>query len=373
MFKFNMLGQEIVEELSNLIQEQVILTDRRGFIQASTDPERINQFHEGALLSLQQKQTLYMTEQETACLRGVRKGIVLPLIIDEEPIAVLGITGEPDKIQPQAQLILRVVELFIQDSLKRKAKEEKVREREFFVFDWLTSHKKDDRFLERGTLLGIDVTNYQQVLVIEGQQEEALFTLEDLDTYNAIQNMHQAVEMIRWGQNKLLLLLPDLPEEKLKNELDYFLLYIKRRKKLEMAAGVGGIHHPFELGKSYNEAERALIVSKKTGRVVVEQELRFELVIQSIPETTKEEFIRRTVASLVGETELVDNLRVWFNENQSMQTTSQRLHIHKNTLNYRLQKVERLTGLSVSAIPDVFLLYLGIQLLDEKESHLITI
>lgn len=135
MFQFDTLGQEIVEELSSLIQEQVILTDRRGFIQASTDPKRINQFHEGALLSLRQKKILYMTEKELERLRGVRKGIVLPLIISGEPIAVLGITGEPDKIQPQAQLILRVVELFIQDSLKRKEKEEKVREREFFVLN----------------------------------------------------------------------------------------------------------------------------------------------------------------------------------------------------------------------------------------------
>src|SRR6476620_9236960 len=105
MFQFDTLGQEIVEELSNLIQEEVILTDRRGFIQASTDLERLNQFHEGALLSLREKKILHMTEKEMDILRGVRKGVVLPIVIEGEPIAVLGITGEPKRIHPQAQLI----------------------------------------------------------------------------------------------------------------------------------------------------------------------------------------------------------------------------------------------------------------------------
>lgn len=372
MFQFDTLGQEIVEELSSLIQEQVILTDRRGFIQASTDPKRINQFHEGALLSLRQKKILYMTDKELERLRGVRKGIVLPLIISGEPIAVLGITGDPEKIQPQAQLILRVVELFIQDSLKRKEKEEKVREREFFVFEWLTSTKKDERFLERGTLLGIDVEKYKQVVVIEAVNDDDQFTVEELDSFIVIQNIHPEMKMTRWGQNKLLLLLPDIPEDKLMNELEYFLLHLKRRKKIAVAAGIGGNAHPLELGKSFNEAERAVAVSKRVGRVVLERELRFDLIIQSLPETTCDEFIRRTVEPLGGDMELLHNLRIWFSENQSMQNTAQKLHIHKNTLTYRLQKVEQLTGLSVSDIHDVFLLYLGIRLWDERESRLVT-
>lgn len=58
MFKFDRLGEEIVSEIAELIKEDVILTDRRGFIQASTDKERINQFHEGALISLREKKDL---------------------------------------------------------------------------------------------------------------------------------------------------------------------------------------------------------------------------------------------------------------------------------------------------------------------------
>ena len=365
MFQFDTLGHEIVTELSKLIQQQVILTDRRGFIQASTEPDRINQFHEGALLSMRQKTMLRMGDEEAQRLQGVRRGIVLPIIIEEEPIAVLGVTGDPDVIHPQAQLILRVAELFIQDSLKRKQKDEKVRDVEFFVFDWLTGSKKDERFMERGTLLGIDVTLYSQVVVLEVLDLLEQFSVEEIETFASIQNIHPSMKMIRWAQNKILLLLPEMNQETVKNELEFLLLHIKRRKKVQVVAGIGASARYFDLAKSFAQAERAVNAAKEPGDIVFEHELRLEIILQSIPDTVKQEFLKRTVAPLEDHKDLLNNLTVWFEENQSMQNTAQRLHIHKNTLSYRLQKVEQLTGLSVSSTHDVFLLYLSLRLMEE--------
>ena len=368
MFQFDRLGHEIVDELSRLIQEQILLTDRRGFIQASTDPERINQFHEGALLSLRKERILHMTDKEMASLRGVRKGIVLPIIIEGEPIAVLGITGEPEKIQPQALLILRVVELFIQDALKRKVEEEKVRELEFFVFDWLTSVTKDGRFLERAAILGIDVELYKQVALIEALDDTRQFTIQQVTELLSLQNLHPLAKMIRWGQGKILILLPEMDQNVLRTELEHLLLHVKRRMKMDAAAGIGEAMPFTELTKSFNQAERATEVSKKLRRIVFEHELRFDLLLHSIPKSVREEFVHRTIAPLQEEAELLHNLRVWFAENQSMQNTAQKLHIHKNTLSYRLQKVEQLTDLSVSNIQDVFLIYLGLLFIDESST-----
>jgi carbohydrate diacid regulator len=369
MFHFDSLGQEIVEELSSLIQGQILLTDRRGFIQASTDPTRVNQFHEGALLSLREKRMLYMTDQEVESLHGVRQGVVFPIIIEGESIAVLGITGEPDRIRPQALLILRVVELFIQDSLKRKEEEEKIRDLEFFIFDWITSAKKDKRFLERAVLLGIEVECYQQVVIIEAIDPEKQFTIHDVNYLVSVQNVHPLVKLIRWGRGKMLMILPEIDQVVLKNELEHLLLHAKRKTKIEAVAGIGQPAGYIELSKSFNQAERAVDVSKKFKRVVFEHELRFDLILQSIPDHTREEFLKRTVAPLTKYSELLHNLRVWFSENQSMQNTAQKLHIHKNTLSYRLQKVEQLTGLSVNHIEDVLLLYIGLRLLEESKNE----
>lgn len=119
--------------------------------------------------------------------------------------------------------------------------------------------------------------------------------------------------------------------------------------------------------KSFNQAERATEVSKKLKRIIFEHELRFDLILHGIPKGMKEEFIRRTVAPLREEKELLHNLHVWFSENQSMQNTAKLLHIHKDTLTYRLRKVEQLTGLAVNKIEDIVLIYLGLRLIDESK------
>lgn len=368
MFQFTTLGKEIVKELSILIKQQVMLTDRRGFIQASTDSQRINQFHEGALRGMRRKQILYIGEEEAKRLHGAREGIILPLIIEGDAIAAIGITGDPDALKPQAELILRVAELFIQDSMKQKRKEEKKREVEFFVFDWLRETMKDDGFVKRGALLGIDVSLYRQVALLELRNKSEQFTTEEMETFEAIQTVHSDMKMVRWTQNKIVLLLPEMNQETLVHEVEVLLLHMKRRKKAQAAVGIGGTAGYCDLASSFIQAERAVQAAEKAGSIVFERNLQIEIILQSIPQEARDEFLSRTIAPLLKEEELLYNLRIWFAENQSMQKTANRLHIHKNTLAYRLQKVQQLTGLSPSSTSDVFLLYLALRLIEQHRS-----
>ncbi|TQR21337.1 CdaR family transcriptional regulator [Psychrobacillus vulpis] len=368
MFNLEELGQDIINELGYLIKEEVIMTDSRGFIQVSTDPKRVNQFHEGALHCMKAEKLLHMTEKEVTKLRGVRKGIVIPIIIDEKPIAVLGVTGDPKKIEPQALLIRRVVELFVQDSLKRQEKDEKIREFEFFMIDWITSTSRDKQFYKRAELLDIQVELYTQVVMIQAMDEKRRFKTEDVDFFLSVQTIHPLLKASRWGQEKIILVLPEMDQLKLKIELENLMLHVKRKMKMELAVGIGEQTEYNELSLSFNQSERAVKVSQKSRRIVFERELLFDLILHSLPKETKEQFIERTVAPLLGDEELFHNLRVWFSENQSMKNTAHKLHIHKNTLTYRLQKVEDLTGLSISETHDIFLIYLGIRLVDELNS-----
>src|SRR5699024_11982429 len=87
-----------------------------GVIMASTDSKRIGTFHEGAKIAMEKKHRMNMTGERSRKLEGVRKGVVLPILIHEEPIAVLGITGETQSVELMSTLIIKVAELFIQDS-----------------------------------------------------------------------------------------------------------------------------------------------------------------------------------------------------------------------------------------------------------------
>jgi len=55
-----------------------------------------------------------------------------------------------------------------------------------------------------------------------------------------------------------------------------------------------------------------------------------------------------------GGEELIDTFRVFVSENFERGKVAELLHIHRNTLSYRLSKIEELTGLSFNNSIDIF-------------------
>jgi purine catabolism regulator len=60
-------------------------------------------------------------------------------------------------------------------------------------------------------------------------------------------------------------------------------------------------------------------------------------------------------------TDLEHTLRVFLEENRSWQRAAGRLHVHKQTLIYRVRQVERLTGRSLSSTADVARLWIALE------------
>ncbi|MDG0963048.1 sugar diacid recognition domain-containing protein, partial [Bacillus paranthracis] len=66
------LANKIVREVRRLIKENIIIINIQGVIIASTDIERIGQFHEGALRCAKQKKTVIITKEDERRLQGVK-------------------------------------------------------------------------------------------------------------------------------------------------------------------------------------------------------------------------------------------------------------------------------------------------------------
>lgn len=57
---------------------------------------------------------------------------------------------------------------------------------------------------------------------------------------------------------------------------------------------------------------------------------------------------------------LCHTLKTYFDQNCDLSQTTKTLHIHTNTLRYRLQRVESITGLNISKLESMIQLYFGI-------------
>jgi len=367
LFKTDKVFASLVNEITNSINEQVIITNEQGIIVASTDLTRIGNYHEGAYLAMKKQQKMVMTQELTEKLQGVRKGIVLPIIIENKPLGVLGITGDPLEVEPYGQIVQRMSELFIKETIDQMTQEKMARNLELFVFDWIYENIEPYLLLERSEFFNIDVTKYNQVISLH------MISTTDNLSYKEILNLKRAWDndqdalIIRWGQGKLIIIDVGYERYVLQKKILHFLHATKKQLGDEVYVGVGQSTGYLDLLTSFEQAERACLIARKEQRIIFEEQLQFEMLQYRLDKQTKQKFIERTIATILSDKNLVATISCWLKNGMSIQKTAEELYIHKNTLYYRLQKIEEMTKMNLSNMDHLVLFYIGLRFWDEME------
>jgi len=358
------LAKKIIKEVRRLIDEDIIIVDVSGTIIASTDPSRIGSFHEGALLSSRDQKKMIITNDMENHLKGVKAGINLPVFYQHKVVGVIGITGNPEKVSAYGELLKKMTELLIQESYYAEQMELESRALETFVFDWLQTKEESEEFLKRAEHLSIDTEIKRQVVIgsIKSNTEIPLRNI-----CNRLQQSSFLKEkeiLVRWGNERFLLLL----NERTKEQIHKILRSIKRKLEaifsVQVSFGVGS--DDFSIKKSFDEADRALQVAKRTNSIQFDDDLKLEMLVHETSGKVQTEFVRRTIFKLLDDPDLLKTLLEFIKQNQSVKETADSLHIHVNTLSYRFNKIEEVTGLHPRNFADLVALYLGILFLDDS-------
>jgi len=365
VFETKTIFHALVQEINKLINEDVIITNELGVIVASTEKERIGNYHEGADLAMNNRIRMVMTKELSETLTGVRRGIVLPIIIAERPIGVLGITGNPDDVEPYARIVQKMAELFIESSTDQMTQEKNARNIELFASDWLHQTIQGDTLLARANFFQISIESYEQVIHIytPGVNNQLLY--KDIIELRKAWDQKGKALFVRWGEGKLLIIDQYESQEKLSQKLERFQIEMVHILGERVYVGVGQKTSYDNLHISLEQAERACQIATKENKIIFEEAMRFEMIQHSIDMETKRQFIQRTIAPIADETVLLHTLMSYLEHDMSIQATAQFLHIHKNTLYYRLNQIEKRTHLSVNRIEDIVLLYIGLIFLQE--------
>lgn len=356
------LYNSIVQEMNRLINEEVIVTDQQGIIVASTDAKRIGNYHEGAYIAMKHQEKMIMTKGLTERLQGVREGVVFPIIINKNPLGVLGITGEPITVEPYARLVQKVTELFIQDTIMRMNQESKARDLEFFIFDWLNHTGSYASLVERSKFFHIEMEAYKQIVVFKRKQLETGFSYHRFEKLKSAWDHSINALFVRWGQDRIVMLVEPVKQTILVNHLHRFIELVNCDLDVRLYAGVGNRMDSERLSESFAQAVKASEHADNNNPVVFEADLRFEMLEYEISDKIKQKFILRTLKDLPEEQEMMRTLASWFSHDMQIQITADALHIHKNTLHYRLKRIEERTGLHLKQIDDLMLLYIGYRL-----------
>ena len=82
-------------ETSEISGFNVVITGQDGIIIGSGDPRRIGTFHEASVEVARTQRPAAHDAAAARLLSGVRPGITLPIMLDDEAIGTVGITGSP--------------------------------------------------------------------------------------------------------------------------------------------------------------------------------------------------------------------------------------------------------------------------------------
>ncbi|KGA98998.1 hypothetical protein AJ85_06860 [Alkalihalobacillus alcalophilus ATCC 27647 = CGMCC 1.3604] len=366
------LAQKVIDEVRLVMHESMIVVDEKGTIIAATESNRVGDFHQGAYHVLKSKKKLYINEQNRERFKGVKYGINLPLMFERKIIGVIGVTGHPSEIEPYADLLRKMTELMIKETYHLEQKEWQTRGLEAFFNEWVMLNEVDEAFIKRGQLLGISVGFPYLCILMEASDEDGQAVSFFMNEWFQNQFPHRSEDvLIRWQDGRFLLLRAIEGEETCRDErLEAELIrwrkaFLKNGENRRFSIGVSESVTTYSLKRAYHEASKAIKAATIEKGIIYSEELLLEIIGAEMEHSVKDEFLERVLGRLESEPELQGTLRSYLIHNQSIVDTAEALHIHKNTLHYRLKQIRELTGIDAKETLGLTLFYLAFSLRGE--------
>lgn len=371
------LAQSIVNQMMKVVDYNINIMDKDGTIIASGDSSRLFKLHPGAIeaINLKREKVIYVTD----VMNGSKPGVNLPIEFNEEVIGVVGITGDPTQIYKLSHIVKITVEsLLIQQYLS-----DKLRYTQKAIEQWVRDltnldFQKDNDLEVRSGLLKIDVRTKCSILLIEiaelKQQEENAHRLSFDQMQQQETRLMQLISLIHphslfsvyLGKGLIISALPLNVKDQGEKVLQTAQNVHQKLKKEGLHARIG-IGEPYSgisgYRQSYIEALQCIQVMTKLEPDRSVSQISEWGVIRFISKFSDE--VRESLLKSVTENkepldpDLQHTLETFLSCNQDISATASKLHIHRNTLFYRLDKVKQLWGLDPRKFQDALILQLA--------------
>jgi carbohydrate diacid regulator len=368
------LAQDIVSRTMRIIPFNVNVMDARGVILASGDAARIGEVHDGALLALARRGTVEVDAASARRMHGARPGINLPLVVGGRVCGAVGLSGEPDAVRQFGELVRLTAEMILEQASLAGELQRDSRYREAFVLNLIRGDADGRPELEAwARRLGLDFGRVQAVFLLElragADAEQALSELQRLQL--ALLARQPALLSAATGPYDMVILDAFEPDAVPVDTA-------ARRRQAALAALVQELCAlPFTLtmGLAARGVEAAA-VSWQSARTAARigrrrdpartawshYDLALPVLLSGLDAGWQAAQLRLPIARLARDRSgatLRRTLDAWFAHDESAAATAAALHIHRNTLDYRLRRVEELTGLLLARAEDRLLLYVS--------------
>lgn len=373
------LAQAIVDRTMDIIDCNVNVMDGNGVIVASGDRSRVGQIHQGALLVLSKQGPVEIDVDLASKLDGARSGMNLPLRSEGRIVGCVGLTGNPKEIRQHAELVRMAAETMMEQAHLLGLLAHDARLREELVLSLIRDAAPTAALADWAKRFGIDIALPRVAAVVEVDSgtmgvDEVLVELQRLHyllSTPARENLIATVSL-----NELVVLKPalngkgqwDLASQRQRAES--LLARLREGSALDVRLAVGQ-YFPNEGGlvRSYQIARTTLAIGKTLhpgSRAHFYADMVLPVLLDGLRQGWQAEELMAPLAPLMRHNrqgQLVRTLYTWFDRGMQMAATAKALNIHRNTLDYRMQRIQEISGLDLANTEDCVRLYLGLQMI----------
>ncbi|MDO5027442.1 MAG: sugar diacid recognition domain-containing protein [Tissierellia bacterium] len=352
------LAMKIVFELKNHINANFNFMDKSGLVIASVDAKRIGGMHLGAKEIIDKSLDMLYVYPEMED-DYTKEGINLALKVFGEIVGVVGITGKKEQVMPYATIVKKMTEIMIEDSIRKEdsrlKRHIKYRYIEDLIFDSSMVNKKE--FISRGLELGIDIKLKRRAVILYLKNYPSLIV--SLDGQRKIDSIDDLVREFADFNSKILYLYLPSHYTFFYNVDDYDIeakLYqlsdrIKKEHGQDLVFGIGGvIENDLTYEVSYNQALKAKNLALRIDKkIVYYDELGLENYLFDIDMDKMNTYVKAFTKKIMQEDleGYIALIEEYFKAEGAISSMAASMYLHKNTIQYRLQKLANLTGYDI--------------------------
>ncbi|MFP7298448.1 CdaR family transcriptional regulator [Neobacillus niacini] len=332
-----LLAQEIANKVMMVIPYNVNIMDETGMIIGSGDADRMGTYHQGAMLAVEQGLIVSISDEGESSKPGVN----IPIRFKNNIVGVIGISGEPKIVEPFAELVRVTAELLIDQEFLFKERRIKEQMKEEFLYQWVFRlDEYDEAFINNGEAIGINLKMERKAIIVKGETIKEPYLKDQEFSFKL--NKSTLLFIVPSDSNLLVRLEPIITQQSTK-------------------IGIG--NSSTHIVKSVQAARRAIEIVEKlelSATCCDYQELKFIDYLTNKDQSFNEmsSYFAELEATPKGQ-ELIETLLCYIKNSGDMNAISSELHIHRNSLAYRLQRIEILTNKNPKKFTDLFQLYTG--------------
>lgn len=348
------LAKSIVFEMKKIIEKDLNFIDSNGIIIASTDENRVGNFHAGGIEAIKNDGIVVVDWEEQ--YKGAKKGVNIPIKFLGESVAVIGISGEREEVEKFAIIIKKMAEILIKESyFLRKRDEEEEYEKNLIEtliysenFDRMKKLK--EKIKTRGQIVTLKLKNIDERDRFKSIFREIRDKLKDNSNYMMLKD------------NKIIIFF--VGRKNIEGNLNKIEKIIERES---IEIGIGEEKDKLEeVGVSYKESLTALEWCEKIKESkIYYEDMVLEIILNSVSRENRDRYQKKILKNFTIEE--IDEYRkiilLYENYNGSLIKISKELCCHTNTLQYKLNKFLEKTGYDIRKYKDFVIIKLAFLLI----------